>query len=135
MDPELADRLIKEFNVRIVLTGGSQEVGLNGEIFRKMEHFPINAAGILSLRQTAALIEKCQLFISNDSGVAHIAAAVKTPLIVLFGKTNTERIAPRGDNVTIIQKDDDAQMENDPMQRITVDDVIDVVKNYLTEKK
>jgi ADP-heptose:LPS heptosyltransferase len=51
------------------------------------------------------VVQRCGLFIANDSGIAHVAAAVKTPLIVLFGAaTEPARISPRGEQVHVIKK-------------------------------
>ncbi len=81
--------------------GGRGGVALNNEILACTGTSALNTAGELTIRHTAALISRCSLFVSNDSGLAHIAAAVRTPLIVLFGKTDVDRIAPRGENVNI----------------------------------
>jgi heptosyltransferase II len=56
----------------------------------------IDICGKFSLRQIAALIQCCQVFISNDSGLMHISAAVKTPTISIFGPTDPSLLAPYG---------------------------------------
>lgn len=50
----------------------------------------VNIAGLTSLGTLAALIERVKLFISNDSGPAHVAAAIGTPSITIFGAANIE---------------------------------------------
>ncbi|VAX38251.1 hypothetical protein MNBD_UNCLBAC01-2030 [hydrothermal vent metagenome] len=100
----LADQLVQEYDAKILLTGGPNEEETVKEIERFMQSPVINAAGKLTIRETAAVIKRCCLFISNDSGPAHIAVAVDTPLIALFGNTETWRIAPRGRQVHIIKK-------------------------------
>ena len=99
----LADQCIEQWQAKVVLTGSTQEKELVEEIIELMKHDAISAAGALSIRETAGLVQRCQLFVSNDSGIAHIAAAMKTPVIVLFGETEIERIAPRGENVHIVR--------------------------------
>lgn len=56
----------------------------------------INAVGNLTLRQSAALMKQCRVFICNDSGPMHFAAAVGTPTVSIFGATDPYRKAPRG---------------------------------------
>lgn len=100
---ETADRLAEEHGATIVLTGGEGEKELAAGIARRMRSVPVNAAGMLGIRGTAALIRLCGLFISNDSGLAHVSAALGTPTLVLFGPTNPARTGPRGFNVRIIE--------------------------------
>ena len=56
----------------------------------------INLAAATSLRELIALIEQCTVFLTNDSGPMHIAAALKTPLVALFGSTNDVATGPYG---------------------------------------
>lgn len=63
----------------------------------------IDETGKLELRQTAALIGKCDLFITHDNGLMHIAAAMDTPLIAVFGPTQPERFAPKKSDAVIIK--------------------------------
>jgi len=119
---QLADRIAEKFHFQIVLTGGTEEIGLVEQISELMHRDPIQAAGKLSIRETAALIKRCRLFISNDSGLAHISAAVDTPLIVLFGKTNENRIAPRGNNVVLLKSQ---VHDQNPLEAISVEEVFE----------
>jgi len=65
---------------------------------------PILAKG-LSLIQLASVMEGCRLFIGNDSGVSHLAAAVEVPTLVIFGPTDPKVWSPRGKNVTMVRKE------------------------------
>ena len=70
-------------------------------------HFPervINTAGKTNLRQLIALIDACSLFVTNDSGPMHIAAALKKPLIALFGSTSDVKTGPYGAASGVIHK-------------------------------
>ena len=64
----------------------------------------INCSGLLNLCQTAALLRRSALFIGNDSGLSHIAAAMKTPLIQLFGPGEPEKFGYTGPGRIIIQR-------------------------------
>ena len=56
-----------------------------------------------SLRQVAALVASAGLFIGNDSGVSHLAAAVRTPTIAVFGPSDPARYCPLGDHVAVVR--------------------------------
>ena len=60
----------------------------------------LNLAGRTSIHETAALLEHCDLFLGNDSGPMHIASAVRTPVVAVFGPSNIrawEPYTPRGE--------------------------------------
>jgi ADP-heptose:LPS heptosyltransferase len=59
----------------------------------------------LSLLQLAAVMEGCRLFIGNDSGITHLAAAVGLPTIAIFGPTDPKVWSPRGKKVIVIRKE------------------------------
>jgi heptosyltransferase-2 len=101
----LANMISKRYNAKIVLTGGNDEVELVNNIKTLMNTEAIDAAAQLSLRHTAALIKQCTIFIGNDSGILHIAAAVKTPSVVICGPTNYAVTGQRGENVVMVRKD------------------------------
>jgi hypothetical protein len=63
----------------------------------------VTLAQDLSLPRLAALLAACRLYLGNDSGVTHLAAAVGAPCIALFGKTSTAVWAPTGQNVRVIE--------------------------------
>ena len=51
-----------------------------------------------------ALIERCQFFVTNDSGLMHIAAALNVPMVAIFGSTNPVATGPRSKKARIVQK-------------------------------
>lgn len=102
---QLADKFISDLEGAVILFGGAEEVGLAGDITKMMKSKPIVMSGKTSLAQTAALIEKCRLFISNDSGLLHVAGAMHTPVIGIFGPTDPKRTGPYSDSSIVIRKD------------------------------
>lgn len=100
---KLADILIKR-KMQILFLGVSAEKGLVKEIQAQMHHNSVNIAGRTNLQQLGAVLQNCQLFIGNDSGPMHIAAAVGTRVIGLFGPSSPQRFGPFGDNCTAIRK-------------------------------
>jgi ADP-heptose:LPS heptosyltransferase len=92
---ELANLLHRRFNVRLVLTWGPEENSLGVDLCRRLSFDPIVVHG-LSLRYLAALLAHSTLFICNDTGVMHLAAAVGTPLVAIFGPTDPSEWKPIG---------------------------------------
>ena len=80
----------------IVLTGSGAEAPLLDEIATGLERPPV-LAGRTSLGQLAALFERCQVVLGVDSGPLHLAAAVGTPTVRVYGPTDVAVFGPRGD--------------------------------------
>jgi len=84
---ETADKLIETLNASVIIFGGKEEATLADTMISLMKNEPLSAVGNAGIRQTAALIGKCDLFVTNDSGLMHIAAALKVPVAAIFGPT------------------------------------------------
>jgi ADP-heptose:LPS heptosyltransferase len=91
----VADTLAQRFDAQIVLTGSKDEVMTVQKVEARMTTRALNVAGKTSLGGLAALISKLDLFITNDTGPSHIADAVDTPSIILFGPVDPLRWASR----------------------------------------
>jgi ADP-heptose:LPS heptosyltransferase len=89
----LGDALAERFGARIVLTGGPSEVAVADAVAARMKAEPLNVAGQTSLGGLGALIAQLNLFVSNDTGPAHIAVAVDTPSVAIFGPADHRRWA------------------------------------------
>ncbi|MEK6673086.1 MAG: glycosyltransferase family 9 protein [Nitrospirota bacterium] len=101
---EAGNILVKSLGCKIIVTGDSSERELVDEIASGIKG-AVPAAGKLSIRETAAIIEKMNLFITNDTGPMHIAFALKTPTIALFSPTDPRLCGPHhADRVAIISK-------------------------------
>jgi len=100
----LADQLIKRTDVEIVLLGSEKEREI-GDRFQRQAEFPvIDLIGKTGLADLPAVIEHCDLLISNDTGPIHIAAAVKTKVLGLYFSTAYfSETAPYGKGNVIIQ--------------------------------
>ena len=99
---QVADALAEKLNAAILLFAGPNEQELQAQVAKMMEVSPI-LVKTDDLRQLAALISMCDVYIGNDTGPMHIAAAVGTPVVALFGSTNHIRSGPYGDKHTVIQ--------------------------------
>lgn len=99
----------------------------------------VNLCGKLSLGMLAALFEKAELIISNDSGPAHIAAAVGAPTVSIFGRwqpgLNAERWSPLGTKTAIVMPQIEAisveERKFTYIDKITVEQVLDAVQKVL----
>lgn len=94
---QLIERLLNRFGGCEVLLFGSkaekERVSGIGERFQKRVH---NLAGVFSLRDSLAAVSLCRIFISNDSGLMHVAASLGIPVIGIFGPTSPQKTAPLG---------------------------------------
>ena len=90
----LADKLADEFGFAIVATGTQSEKPI-AEKFKTLTSAPVaNLAGQTNLPQLTALLSTAKLVLSNDTGPGHVAAALGTPLAMIFGWANPIRIFP-----------------------------------------
>ena len=96
-------RIQRESDAQFLVTSGPAD-GKIIEALRQKTGDIFITANQLPLPHLAAIIAKCRLFIGNDSGVTHLAAAAGTPTIALFGPTDPEMWGPRGEKVTILYK-------------------------------
>jgi lipopolysaccharide heptosyltransferase II len=101
---KLADELAKKANCRVVITGSDEDREEAQRIKKLTRTKPIIATGKTSLLQLAALISKCSCFITADSAPLHIAAAMRTPFVALFGPTSVKRHFPPAEDYTVIYK-------------------------------
>ncbi len=93
--PERFREVTKRFDDCYFLYFGDQQgMELVNSICEGLPANVINLAGKTGLRMFLALIEVCDIFLTNDSGPMHLAAALKTPLLALFGSTNEVATGP-----------------------------------------
>ncbi len=92
----LIDRLVKECNAKVILTGAMKDVSLSKKITSQVESSLINLTGKLSLKQLIALFEKIDVVISADSGPIHLASSIGAHVVGIFGPTKIEITGPRG---------------------------------------
>ncbi len=100
----LADEL-EARGIKTVFVGGPNDREVVAQIIAAMTHSPLDAAGKTNLRQLAALLSRCDLLVSADTGPMHIAAGVGTPVVALFGPTDPRRTGPGGENHLVLTRD------------------------------
>lgn len=134
----LIQQLIRQEKTKVVISGGPNDVDLVQEIAAASGEKPIILAGQTQLKDLGALLQRASLVISSDTGPLHIANAVGTTTIGLFGPTRPEETGPRGrGKFSILQNDVGCNRvacyylecpDNVCMQSITVEDVLHEVQ-------
>jgi len=132
----LCDRLQESSGARIVILGGPGDAAVGDQVSRFMKIPPINLCGKTTLRQAVSVIDRCHLFITNDSGLMHVAAALDIPLVAIFGSTNPNTTGPSSSKSRIVRVPMDCSPclkttcpeDHRCMEEISVDQVYGVAK-------
>lgn len=99
---EVTKELLKKKNTKILYFGSEQASSLVKEICDKISsENVINLAGLTSIRELCLSISMCRVLLTNDSGPMHIASALQTPLVALFGSTNDAVTGPYQSGIVI----------------------------------
>jgi heptosyltransferase-2 len=141
----VGDRLSASHGARIAVTGGPDDRGLAEAIRTAMTQPAAVLAGRTSVRQLAACLTQARLFISNDTGILHIAAALGRPLVGLYGPTSPAWCGPLGEpgRIRIVHHAESCPTipcyeevhEGYPgMESITVDEVCEAATQLLRQE-
>jgi heptosyltransferase-2 len=91
---ELGKRLIEKDHSKILIFGGSEETNLKKEIKNKISSENSFVIETSNLGESASLMSRCRVFVSNDSSLMHIASALKLKVVAILGPTNPHYIHP-----------------------------------------
>lgn len=131
----IADRLAVRYGAKIILIGGPDDRAYADSVAAAMKSPCVNLAGETSVSDAASVVKRARLFISNDSGPVHIACAVGTPVIALFGRgdrgLSPKRWGPSNKGDIALHKDvgcvaclaHNCELGFKCLEAITVDDV------------
>ncbi len=95
----LNDLLQSVSNVNVILVGAEDETAVAEEVYAKAKIKPFILTGKTSLSEAVAVLSEVDLLIANDMGLAHIAPAVGTETLVIFGPTNEKTTQPIGSEI------------------------------------
>ena len=134
---KLNDRLQTELNVNVILVGAKDESDVSERVFELSEKKPTILTGKTDLAEAAAILSVVDLLVSNDMGLAHIAPAVGTKTLVIFGPTNERTTQPIG--AKIIRKNvecspcmlRDCPIDHRCMTLISADEVFERTRDIL----
>jgi len=96
------DAFTSKTGLQIVLIGGHGDVEEEKSILSRTKWNPSSVVGKTNLKQMMAILKHCALHLCGDTGSAHVAAALETPVISLFGRSNPDRLAPYGQSQNVI---------------------------------
>jgi lipopolysaccharide heptosyltransferase II len=126
-------------DIRVVITGTEKDIPAANALLNQAAGAKIiNACAKTSVNQLACLIKRCSAYISSDSSPLHIAAAMGTPFIALFGPTDPRRHLPPAKDFIVLKKDLSCSPcykskcnTNRCLKSITVDEVLEAVNSFL----
>jgi heptosyltransferase-1 len=101
----LADKIASQFSLPIIAVGANSEKSLVEKIDSLAKTSIINFAGRTTLKELVELLRAAKLVVSNDTGPGHIAAALGTPLVMMYSWSNPARIAPYGRPKCMVARD------------------------------
>jgi heptosyltransferase-2 len=140
---QLADRLVSECGADVIFFGTPGEKEIETQIRSSMKSRALSLVGETSMRDLAALFAACSVFIGNDSGAMHLAAAVGLPVIGIFGSTDPEGTSPVTEHFTLIRESVSCSpcflrrcpMDHRCMTRIAVDSVFAASERVKNDSK
>jgi heptosyltransferase-2 len=136
----VADRLIDDIGGQAILFGSAGDRESAAAVQEGARHPLIDIAGMTNLKEAIALIARCSLFISNDSGLMHVAGALGVPTIAIFGSTNPVTTSPVGERSVVIHHNVDCSPCLKPvcptdfrcMERIGIEEVCAAARRLLS---
>jgi len=143
---QVCDNLSNEFNAKIVLISDKKDKVFADKVALMMGRPSVNLSDMTSIGDLASILRRTRLFISNDSGPVHIACAVGTPVISIFGRSNRgltpARWGPSGSRDVVLHKDvgcevclaHNCKLGFKCLKAITVKDVLEAAKKILTPR-
>ena len=99
----VADALVRERGAQVLLVGDAEDRPTAEQVAAAMQYAPMNLAGRTTLRQLAALFRRMALVLTNDSACLHVAGAVGTPVVALFGPTDPVKYGPTGPRDSVVR--------------------------------
>lgn len=128
---EAADRLAGQLGASVVIVGARGEEPLARAVAGRIKARTVVLAGKTSVRELMAAVKRCALFLTNDTGPMHIAAAFGVPVVAVFGPTDWRTTAPFGTGHALVRQPVDCSpcllrecpIDHRCMTRVTVDEV------------
>ena len=138
---KLAERVEKEERapVAVALLGARGEESLGKDIASRIDRRSIVLSGATTIRELMAVVKRCRLLITNDTGPMHIAAAFGVPIVAVFGPTDSRTTAPYGQERSVVRESvdcapcllRDCPIDHRCMTRISVERVYETAVQQL----
>jgi len=101
---ETVNRVQLQSDADVIFFGTAAETAVSGAISASLKRPPVDLTGKTAIADLPALLSQCHLFIGNDSGAMHVAAAVGLPVVAVFGPTDAMGTAPVTPRCTVVQQ-------------------------------
>lgn len=140
---EIGDAISKKYNAKIIILWGKDDLNDAKEIQFLMK-FSSTLIPETDINQLGAFLAKCDFVISNDSGPMHIACALKTPVLALFGPTNPKLQGPFGEQNEWIRLEElecigcnllECPINHECFKNLSIDNILNKVDNLLNKNK
>ncbi|MBN1527106.1 MAG: glycosyltransferase family 9 protein, partial [Candidatus Omnitrophica bacterium] len=140
---QAADRIAERYDARVVIIASEKDRVFGDKVASLMKRPPLNLSGKTSVADLASVLKRARLFISNDSGPVHIACAVGTPVVDIFGRNDRglspRRWGPTGANDIVLHKEvgcevclaHNCKLGFKCLDAITVDEVVGAAEKIL----
>ena len=135
----IADRVIENLGGSVVLIGGPGDEGVAAAVIERMTNEPLDLTGRLTWGETGAVLEKCDLCLGNDTGAIHLAVAVGTPVVAIFGPSDPRMYGPYDKRSVALWKGSESlppliqvKPEDASIEAVTVEEVWEAVGRVLT---
>lgn len=135
----LANQLARDGHRRVVIFGSRRDISGAAQVASLIQVGAVNLAGRTSLEVLAALLKRCRALVTNDTGAMHVAAAMGTPVVALFGPTDPQTTGPLGEGHQIIYHPiacspcllRECPTDHECMKAISVEEVLAAVEKVL----
>ena len=137
----VADKIIESLGGSVVLLGGPGDEGVAAAVKGRMTNEPLDLTGQLTWGETAAILERCDLCLGNDTGAMHLAVAVGTPVVAIFGPSDPRIYGPYDDRSVALWKGKDlpplrqVKPEDASIKAVTVEEVYQSVLKVLGHER
>jgi heptosyltransferase-2 len=136
----VANQMTEQFGADIILFGAAPEAAVSAAISAALRRPSIDLTGKTPIADLPALLSRCHLFLGNDSGAMHVAAAVGLPIVAIFGSTDPNGTAPVTPRCTIVQEKPHCSpcflrrcpIDHRCMRRVSPDAVIAAARHWMT---
>jgi len=139
---ETGDRLARLLGLRVVIIGSPLEAGVAAEVQARMKSPVAVLNGKTRLEALVGLLSESSLVITNDSGPMHVAAALGTPTVAVFGSTDHQATSPTGSRARVVRKPVECSpcllrecpIDHRCMASVSVDDVCRVAQDLMAHE-
>lgn len=135
---KLADYLIEQYHLKVVLVGDKNETVISGRVKGLMKHQPCDLTGQLTLKELGAVLAAARLAVVNDSAPLHMASYLNVPVVAFFGPTNPDRYGPWSlchcvirNNANCLACRKDKKEMHYCMQAISFEDIVGQIDKFL----